>query len=56
MKLTGREPRHFLWQVSDRVGTVRLNQPDRKNPLTFDSYQGCATCSAIWPMPRMSTW
>ena len=38
MKLTGREPRHFLWQVSDRVGTVRLNQPDRKNPLTFDSY------------------
>ncbi|MBI1170922.1 enoyl-CoA hydratase family protein [bacterium] len=38
MKLSGRMPEHFLWQVADRVGTVRLNQPDRKNPLTFDSY------------------
>ncbi len=31
-------PRHFLWQVENRVATVRLNRPDRKNPLTFDSY------------------
>jgi enoyl-CoA hydratase/carnithine racemase len=38
MKLTARVPKHFLWQVSDRIGTVRLNQPERKNPLTFDSY------------------
>jgi enoyl-CoA hydratase/carnithine racemase len=38
MKLTERVAKHFLWQVVDRVGTVRLNQPDRKNPLTFDSY------------------
>ncbi|WP_149587179.1 enoyl-CoA hydratase family protein [Tabrizicola flagellatus] len=29
---------HFLWQVRDRIGTIRLNRPDRKNPLTFDSY------------------
>ena len=29
---------HFLWEVKDRVGTVTLNRPDRKNPLTFDSY------------------
>ncbi len=31
-------PRHFLWQVQDRIATVRLNRPNRKNPLTFDSY------------------
>lgn len=31
-------PQHFLWSVEDRVATVRLNRPDRKNPLTFDSY------------------
>ena len=38
MKLAGLTPKHFLWQVSDRIATVRLNRPDRKNPLTFDSY------------------
>ncbi len=29
---------HFLWSVKDRVGTVTLNRPERKNPLTFASY------------------
>ncbi len=29
---------HFLWEVNDSVGTVTLNRPERKNPLTFDSY------------------
>ncbi len=32
------KPAHFLWSVEGRVATVRLNRPDRKNPLTFDSY------------------
>jgi len=32
------EPRHFLWQRHERVGVVTLNRPERKNPLTFDSY------------------
>jgi enoyl-CoA hydratase/carnithine racemase len=29
---------HFLWEVKDQVGTITLNRPDRKNPLTFESY------------------
>jgi enoyl-CoA hydratase/carnithine racemase len=31
-------PEHFKWQVKDRVATVTLNRPERKNPLTFESY------------------
>jgi enoyl-CoA hydratase/carnithine racemase len=31
-------PKHFLWGVADGVATVTLNRPERKNPLTFDSY------------------
>jgi enoyl-CoA hydratase/carnithine racemase len=31
-------PTHFRWSLRDRVGTVTLSRPERKNPLTFDSY------------------
>jgi len=31
-------PEHFDWTVEDRVATITLNRPDRKNPLTFESY------------------
>jgi enoyl-CoA hydratase/carnithine racemase len=31
-------PQHFGWEVRGRVGLITLNRPDRKNPLTFDSY------------------
>lgn len=31
-------PRHFLWQVEGRVATITLNRPERKNPLTLESY------------------
>jgi enoyl-CoA hydratase/carnithine racemase len=34
----GYQARHFGWDVVDRVATVTLNRPERKNPLTFDSY------------------
>ena len=32
--------RHFRWQCSDdgRVATITLNRPEKKNPLTFESY------------------
>jgi enoyl-CoA hydratase/carnithine racemase len=30
--------KHFLWRVEGRVGHVTLNRPERKNPLTFESY------------------
>ena len=30
--------KHFLWQRDGNVATVTLNRPERKNPLTFDSY------------------
>lgn len=36
--MAGLRPKHFLWEVTDRVATIRLNRPERKNPLTFDSY------------------
>jgi enoyl-CoA hydratase/carnithine racemase len=31
-------PKHFLWRVDGAVAVIQLNRPDRKNPLTFDSY------------------
>jgi enoyl-CoA hydratase/carnithine racemase len=30
---------HFLWSVNGGVATLTLNRPERKNPLTFESYQ-----------------
>ncbi len=32
------EPSHFLWDFADGVATITLNRPERKNPLTFESY------------------
>ena len=31
-------PEHFAFGVQGKVATITLNRPDRKNPLTFDSY------------------
>jgi enoyl-CoA hydratase/carnithine racemase len=36
--ITGFEPRHFQWRQEGRVGVITLNRPERKNPLTFESY------------------
>jgi enoyl-CoA hydratase/carnithine racemase len=37
-QLAGYRATHFLWGVSGAVATITLNRPERKNPLTFDSY------------------
>ncbi len=31
-------PTHYLWSFADGIGTVTFNRPERKNPLTFESY------------------
>ena len=33
------KPRHFAWDVTDGVATITLNRPERKNPLTLESYR-----------------
>ena len=44
---------HFLWAVEDRVATVTLNRPERKNPLTFESYAELRdTVPRAWSTPR----
>ncbi|MBU4519131.1 MAG: enoyl-CoA hydratase family protein [Gammaproteobacteria bacterium] len=36
--MAGSQPQHFALSVNEGVATVTLNRPERKNPLTFDSY------------------
>ncbi len=31
-------PKHFGWRVEGKVGVITLNRPEKKNPLTFESY------------------
>jgi len=35
-------PRHFGWQAADRVAVITLDRPERRNPLTFESYRELA--------------
>ena len=37
-RMSDLQPQHFEMQVKDQIAVIRLNRPDRKNPLTFDSY------------------
>src|SRR5258708_34516746 len=39
LPLSEYSPRHFLLAAKAGVATVTLNRPERKNPLTFDSYR-----------------
>lgn len=36
--MAGLKPKHFLWRMEGSVAVVQLDRPERKNPLTFDSY------------------
>jgi enoyl-CoA hydratase/carnithine racemase len=39
MLMADLKPKHFRWRMAaDRVAVVQLDRPDRKNPLTFESY------------------
>ncbi|MBM3527707.1 MAG: enoyl-CoA hydratase family protein [Alphaproteobacteria bacterium] len=38
LPLSGYKARHMRFEVAGKVATVTLDRPDRKNPLTFDSY------------------
>src|SRR6201998_1877060 len=39
LPLADYSPKHFLLAVVDGVATVTLNRPEKKNPLTFESYR-----------------
>src|SRR3974390_352748 len=36
--MAGFKASHFLWRVENSVAVIQLNRPERKNPLTFESY------------------
>ena len=38
MRMATYQAKHFLWEVDDGLATLTLNRPERKNPLTFESY------------------
>jgi len=47
-------PQHFLWEMRGEVALITLNRPEKKNPLTFDSYaelrdtfRGLADCDDV---------
>ena len=37
-KLAGYKGEHILFELNDGVAQITLNRPERKNPLSFDSY------------------
>jgi enoyl-CoA hydratase/carnithine racemase len=43
IELAGYRAKHFDYAVSGKVATITLNRPERKNPLTFDSYAELGT-------------
>jgi enoyl-CoA hydratase/carnithine racemase len=36
--MSSHQARHFHWRVEGPVGVITLSRPEKKNPLTFDSY------------------
>ncbi len=38
VQLANYKAAHFGWSVSGKVATITLNRPERKNPITFESY------------------
>ena len=47
-------PQHFRWSFANGVATITLNRPERKNPLTFESYAELRdTFNALGAMPAV---
>lgn len=38
MRAADWSPKHFGWSVEGKVATITLDRPEKKNPLTFESY------------------
>ena len=38
MKMKDFKPAHFNWRVEGKVAVITLTRPERKNPITFESY------------------
>ena len=54
MRGAGFRPQHFRWDMRGEVALITLDRPDRKNPLTFESYaelrdafRGLADCDDV---------
>ena len=37
-QMAGSTPQHFSWRAEGKVGVITIDRPDKKNPLTFESY------------------
>jgi enoyl-CoA hydratase/carnithine racemase len=37
-EMAAHKPMHFLWRMDGDIAVIQLNRPERKNPLTFESY------------------
>jgi len=37
-EMSNYEAKHFRWEVDGKVAQVTIDRPDKKNPLTFESY------------------
>ena len=38
MNMSDHKPQHFNWRVDGKVAVITLSRPERKNPMTFESY------------------
>ena len=38
VSMAAHAPTHYLWECQEGVATITLHRPERKNPLTFESY------------------
>jgi enoyl-CoA hydratase/carnithine racemase len=47
-------PRHFGWRLDGKVAVITLNRPERKNPLTLESYRELTdTFNALQRVPEV---